>query len=65
MTIEIAPETLSQQWICILTYYDKRSNKERETVFNAYCFNRSKQIYELKNPKLLDESIINKLTLSH
>lgn len=58
-----APITLSSQWICILTYYDKMSSDERQTVFKAYQYNSKLKVYELKHPKLLDDSIIKKLTL--
>ena len=56
------PKTLTSQMILNLTYYDKMSNQERQKVFQAYEYNRAKQIYELKHPELLDESTTKKLS---
>ena len=57
----IAPKTISSQWICILTYYDKMSNEERDLVFKAYKYKPKDEIYEIENPQLLTEAIIKKL----
>ncbi len=56
------PKTLTSQMILNLTYYDKMSNQERQKVFQAYEYNHKKQVYELKHPELLDESLTKKLS---
>jgi len=56
-----APKYLSDQMILLKTYYDKMSNEERDLVFKAYSFNRSKELYELTNPEHLNQEIIRKL----
>ena len=56
------PQTLSSKSILYATYYDNMSNQERQKVFQAYEYNRAKQIYELKHPELLDESTTKKLS---
>ena len=58
-----APKTISVQWICILTHYDKMSNEDRQIVFDAYRFEKSKDIYILTKPELLIKDIIKKLLL--
>lgn len=63
MQNKIAPETISPKFILYSTYYDNMSNEDRETVFKAYEFNRKKEIYELKKPKLLTKDIIEKLII--
>jgi hypothetical protein len=55
------PEILSSQMMCILTHYDNMSGRERESVFNAYKYERQRNIYILQNSKLLTESTIKKL----
>jgi hypothetical protein len=37
------------------------SSEERKMVFDAYEFNQHKQLYELKKPELLNDSLIEKL----
>ena len=56
-----APQTISSKFILHSTYYDVMSNGDREKVFKAYQYNRQRDIYELKNPQYLDQSIIDKL----
>ena len=56
------PKNISSRSILNLTYYDKMSNQERQKVFEAYEFNQKRQIYELKHPELLDESLTKKLS---
>lgn len=56
-----APQTISSKFILHSTFYDVMSNEDRGKVFKAYQYNRQRDIYELKNPQYLDQSIINKL----
>jgi hypothetical protein len=47
---------------CMGLIYDKMNSKERETVFQAYDYDRKKEEYYLVNENLLTPEIIKKLS---